>query len=277
MNHLKILETLAMTWERKLYIEQRQSETEVKTKQLTSQKEKMRKSAKSKASGAEKKKNAAVAALIVVILGVIVGVAIGCFEFYSYDVSGDWYRSLQSNLGTVLGVCIGIPAVIGAIVGFFLGEGFGGAAAGAVAGAAVGGVITGIVFACCWVLVPLVGLVVIVGVGIGIHFLKSSMEGRVYSIKKQTRNSIDYMDASFNSQKQMFENESLANIAAYNNMIKKFAAENGIDLYKIGIDRATVDSIYSNNMNYDTSNSSNGYYEAEYVASDIIDDDEYDY
>ena len=84
------------------------------------------------------------------------------------------------------------------------------------------------------------------------------------------------MDASFNSQKQMFENESLANVTAYNNMIKKFAADNGIDLYKIGIDRATVDSIYSNNMNYNTANSSNGYYEEEYVAGDIIDDDEDD-
>ncbi len=267
VNHLKILEALAMTWERKEYIERRQSETAVRTKQLHAEKDKMRKSANSRASGAAAKKNLAITALVFVILGVIAGVVFGCFSFFAHGVSARWLATLQDNASTVCGVLIGIPAIIGAIIGFFAG-GPGGAFAGALAGAAGGGVITGIIFLCCWILVPLIGLLVIGGVGVGIHFLKESMDDHVYGIKGGTERQIQTIEADFNSRQQALKIEIDNAIKNYNNQIKTLASNNGIDLYRIGIDEATVNSIMHNSTDFSASVNTSSKYA--YAASDNI-------
>ncbi len=246
VNHLKILETLAIAWERKTFIERRQGEASAKNKQLNSEKETMRKSASSRASGAVAKKNLAITALAFVILGVVAAVIYGCFVFFSYDISGDWLDTLKSHSDIVCGVLIGIPAILGAIIGFFGGEGLGGAIAGALAGAAIGGVITGIVFLCCWILVPLIGLLVIGGVGVGIFFLKRSMDDHVHGIKGGTESRIQSIEADFANKRRAFENETNTAIRDYNNKIRTLAKTNGIDLYKIGIDEATAYSIINN-------------------------------
>lgn len=121
--------------------------------------------------------------LVFLILLAICAVGAGIYGgllFYSAGVSNAWYRALVDNLDIVLGVCIGAPAVIGAIIGFFLGvdtNAVAGAFGGAIAGGIVGGVITGVVFACCWALVPIGILLVLVGCGFGIaYYYKNVVE-----------------------------------------------------------------------------------------------------
>ncbi|MDE6059859.1 MAG: toll/interleukin-1 receptor domain-containing protein [Clostridia bacterium] len=247
VNHLKILEALELTWERKTFIENCQSALNEKQAEITASQRKLEQSARSQKSGAVTKKNLALLALVLLMFGVVAAVAYGCSVFYTYDVSGDWFRSLQSNLATVLGVCIGVPAVIGAIVGFFaIGEGVGGAFAGALGGAVVGGLLAGIVFACCWALVPIVGLAIIIGCIIGIKAINKGFVKRVHARNQEVMRHVSDKASDFKSQQYNTIESCETGIRAYNRRISSFASANGIDLESIGIDSYTADMIRRN-------------------------------
>lgn len=242
VNHLRIYDTLAVAWERKTYIEQRGRENKEMLDNLNAEKARINRTAVSRVRSATSKKNVSITALVVLIVGVVALAIWGCAAFYSNGVSTNWFETLELNRTTVFGVCIIIPLIIGGIIGVIAG-GLYGAIGGAIAGAIAGLAIVGIVYACCWVLVPLVALIVIAGCGFGIWALKESMSDHVRSIHSQARENAQQRENEVNNKINYFNNETSRNINALNNKITKMAQANGIDLNSIGIDSATVESI----------------------------------
>lgn len=254
VNHLKILEALELTWERKTYIENCQNELKQKQAEITSGQKRMEQSARSQKSGAVAKKNLALFALVMLMLGVVAAVAYGCSVFYTYDVSGDWFNTLKSNLSMVFGICCGVLAGVGAIIGFIISRTeyadlsetgaycLGAAVGGAVAGLAV----VGLVFASCWALVPIIGLAIIIGCIFGIKAINKGFQNHVYERNQEVMRQVNAKASDFKSQQREAIDECVMGVRLYNQRISSFASANGIDLESIGIDGDTVDKIRRN-------------------------------